>query len=89
MSSQVPSGYGGSLSDIAFESNYPYSLHPTAVDGSIDVGDTAEYDYRGIVVYAGGSYSRPLSYNGPLAFLAYYELLYDDTDLGSSGYIHP
>ena len=89
MSSLIPAETNGWVSDIAFESNYPYSLHPTAVDDSINVRDYYHnYPNNGVrLTYAGGSYKETASYNGPFAFYVYWDLAFTDSVLGSSGYI--
>ena len=57
MSSQVPAGSNESwTSDIAFESNYPYSLHPIAENDQYDLnfGGYFETNTRGQLLFPGG-----------------------------------
>ena len=84
MSSQVPTTTGG-ISDIAFESGYPYSLHPTATNGSINVGDRCySSTYEVSITATGGSYDLDADC-GSLAFRVSNSLDNRQGYLGSSG----
>ena len=85
MSSQVPTTSQQYISDIAFESSYPYSLHPTETGGSIDVGDYYWYGNGVRLQCTSGGY-RYDTYCGPLLFGVDELLTTSRDDTGSSGY---
>ena len=84
MSSQVPTTSEAWISDIAFESSYPYSLHPTETNGDINVGDYYWYDSEVDIARAGGCYLDD-NYGGPFAFVVRHDLSVYHEWLGSSG----
>ena len=84
MSSQVPTANGGWISDIAFESNYPYSLHPTAVNDSINVGDYYWFTSGVTITDVGGAYSYG-DFNGAFAIGINLAFTFSRDDFGSSG----
>ena len=87
MTSQVPTTNNTYISDIAFDSNYPYSIHPTATNDSINVGDIYWYNSGVTLSFAGGCYDYIAEACGPLAFDVNSALTNTYIFLGSSGYL--
>ena len=87
MSSQVPATTREYISDIAFETSHPYSLHPTATDEYINVGDRYWYASGLRLTYIGGAYSYQTSC-GPLSFGVDMSFEISDIRIGSSTPIH-